>query len=118
MEWSEPSQRERSLGRLPNIPAAIACRGKLVWAAVVWVGLYPEFFVFTLVGDRKILDYTSYDKMLINTKSYSTIIVNVFTVTDSAPKRPNIVFDELGGINPPNIVFDELGGINPVVVFW
>ena len=44
----------------------------------IWVGLYPEFFVFTLVGDRKILDYTSYDKMLINTKSY--IIVNVFTV--------------------------------------
>ena len=32
----------------------------------------------SLVGDRKILDYTSYDKMLINTKSY--IIVNVFTV--------------------------------------
>ena len=82
MEWPEPSQRERALGRLPSIPAAIACRGKLVWAAVVWVGLYPEFFVFTLVGDRKILDYTSYDKMLINTKSY--IIVNVFTVDTDA----------------------------------
>ena len=36
------------------------------------------YLCMSLVGDRKILDYTSYDKMLINTKSY--IIVNVLTV--------------------------------------